>query len=762
MPLNILIVGAGAIGAFYASRLALVAGTSVSVICRSNYKAVKANGFQVTSPQYGDYTFTPANTFANPEEARQSQIQWDYIVVSTKALPDVSDDSAILEGLVSDKTAIVLIQNGLGVEDPYAKRFPQAAICSAVTIATCAQPEHGQIKHNRWTRINSGPYLPHLDTGGTSDTDSRVIEKNNTFIALLKEGGIKDAEAYTHAKLQLVRWHKIAINASMNPTSVFILCSPNNLMSQDPEVQRHLKGVMTEILETAPKILGQPMPKDFASPDQIIRSTLKNTSGSKPSMAIDWEAGKRMEIEVILGNPLRIARERGYEMPRLQSLYAMVRMAQEIRDQNKGKLVAIIEISPHLGQQEHQLQQRWLQSQELPIQQYPIVQMRDGSFRPQMMSAPLHPTQNEIAQLQQQRQERQQQQLIHNIAPRQMQQQQRQWQQQRQQQQPPNIGAPGELQQYPMSHSPNNLLYHEYRHQQQQQQQQQSNRHQINQQVGELMSQIHRSPPSSTGRETPLTILHTSTPTVQSTSNQGSPISPPGTTTQGSLNSAINISGQVNELRSRLYATAVSRIPISDRLLRAYYRHDNHPYGRLENSIPDPIPPLHNEAQLRQLADDLALTKQEAERDEKERVQEAIRAAEAARAAEVARAAQAAHDAQVARAVEAARVAQAATIERERIKRRIEELRKDSSSNYRHLLEKNELIPLKESETPDKYLMMLLANREMPLDKDSELALAIMFAKDYWEDYAEWPRDVERYAGYERARRAERMAGNLA
>jgi 2-dehydropantoate 2-reductase len=335
MSANILIVGAGAIGAFYASRLAVISGVSVSVVCRSNYKAVKANGFQVTSPQYGDYTFVPANTFANPEEARKSDIQWDYIVVSTKALPDVSDDSTILEGLVSDKTAIVLIQNGLGVEEPYAKRFPQAAICSAVTIATCAQPEHGQIKHNRWTRISSGPYLPHLDTGNKKDTDARVTEQNDAFIALLKEGGIRDAEAYSHAKLQLVRWHKIAINASMNPTSVLTQCLPNNVMSLDPELQRHLKGVMLEILETAPKILGEPMPKEFATPDQIIRSTQKNTSGSKPSMAIDWEAGKKMEIEVILGNPLRIARDRGFEMPRLQSLYAMVRMAQEVRDQKK-------------------------------------------------------------------------------------------------------------------------------------------------------------------------------------------------------------------------------------------------------------------------------------------------------------------------------------------------------------------------------------------------------------------------------------------
>jgi 2-dehydropantoate 2-reductase len=335
MPTQILIVGAGAIGAFYASRLAVVSDVAVSVICRSNYSAVKSHGFKITSPQYGDYTFVPAHTFANPAEARQSNIQWDYIVVSTKALPDVSDDSAILEGLVGAETAVVLIQNGLSVEDPYTTRFPHAAICSAVTIASCAQPSHGTITHNRWTRINSGPYLPHLDTGAAQPRDASISAKNNTFIDLLVQGGIKDAQAYTHAKLQLVRWHKIAINASMNPSSVLTLCSPNAAMASDPEVSLHLKGVMHEILSTAPKILGQPMPSEFATPDAIIRSTQRNTSGSKPSMAIDWEAGKNLEIEVILGNPIRLARKRGLEMPRLQSLYALVRMAQEVRDRRR-------------------------------------------------------------------------------------------------------------------------------------------------------------------------------------------------------------------------------------------------------------------------------------------------------------------------------------------------------------------------------------------------------------------------------------------
>jgi 2-dehydropantoate 2-reductase len=339
MTIRILIVGAGAVGAFYASRLAQVPDVQVSVICRSNYKAVAASGFSVSSPKYGDYTFTPTRTFANPKEAVAADITWDYIVVSTKALPDVSDDSEILSGLVKDgHTAIVLIQNGLGVEEPYLKRFPNATILSAVTIVSAAQTSPGVIKHNRWTRINIGPYLPGTtDSIGSNEAQKTAINLNKMFVILLQKGGINDAEEYSHAKLQMVRWHKIAINASMNPSAVLSNGTTNNAMSTDPELYIHLKGVMDEVLSTAPKVLGTPLPKEFATPEAILKSTRKNTSGSKPSMLLDWEQGKKMELEVILGNPIRIAREKGLEMPRLQSLYALLRKAQENRDNPPNK-----------------------------------------------------------------------------------------------------------------------------------------------------------------------------------------------------------------------------------------------------------------------------------------------------------------------------------------------------------------------------------------------------------------------------------------
>ncbi|KIW89130.1 uncharacterized protein Z519_09982 [Cladophialophora bantiana CBS 173.52] len=333
MPLEVLFFGAGAIGAFYASRVARNANTNVSVVCRSNYSAVKASGFRITSSQYGDYNWTPTRTFNSPESARKSGVNWDFVVVSTKALPNVSDDSKLLEGLVGPKTAIVLIQNGLGVEQPYSERFPQATILSAVTIASCAQPSNGYIKHNRWTRINVGPYFS--DSSPPAEVKAKVTAQNQTFVDLLLKGGIKDAIADTHEKLQLVRWHKIAINASMNPSAVLSGGSTNEAMSNDPELSRHLKGVMEEVLTTAPKVVGKPFPSGFATAEQILRSTRKNTSGSKPSMLLDWEGGKLMELEVILGNPIRLAREKGYEMPRMQTLYALLKMAEKNREAQK-------------------------------------------------------------------------------------------------------------------------------------------------------------------------------------------------------------------------------------------------------------------------------------------------------------------------------------------------------------------------------------------------------------------------------------------
>ncbi|KAI1327420.1 2-dehydropantoate 2-reductase [Xylariaceae sp. FL0255] len=368
---HILFVGAGAVGCFYASRLHHPSQhIYTSLTARSNYVAIAKSGVSLHTRSFGDYNFRPYAVFPSvdaavpnsPSSAGQNGGQppppssgWDCIIMTTKALPDRTDDAAMIAPLVSAKTCIVLIQNGVGVEEPYRKHFPQNPIVSAVTIVSAEQISQGVIRQNRWTRISLGPYNHGLGAkggkqppaiyaagGGDNNSDSELVRRGHECMAKLARwwtdlGGIRDVETHTEMELQTIRWHKLCINAAFNPTAVLSGGRGNADQLTDPELREHIVGIMNEIWNAAPQVLGQPFNHEsVATPDRIVRSNERN-SGAKPSMLLDWEAGRPMELEVILGNPVRIARACGVEMPKLQTLYALLRSMQKTREERAAK-----------------------------------------------------------------------------------------------------------------------------------------------------------------------------------------------------------------------------------------------------------------------------------------------------------------------------------------------------------------------------------------------------------------------------------------
>ncbi|KAI1881165.1 hypothetical protein JX265_001405 [Neoarthrinium moseri] len=353
-PVHILFVGAGAVGCFYASRLHHPASSVyTSLTARSNYSVIAKSGVTLQTHSFGDYNFTPHAVFPSVTAAAETKSEdgfgaprdgWDYVVVTTKALPDQSDDSQLIAPLISAKSCIVLIQNGVGVEEPYRKRFPRNPIISGVTVVSAEQIKQGTIRQNRWTRISLGPYGDgRTGNGPASEGTKRLLTEGHARMDDLARwwtelGGIKDVETHTELELQTIRWHKLTINAAFNPTAVASGGRGNADQLKDPELREHILGIMNEIWTAVPKILGKPFPENLATPERIVRSTERN-AGAKPSMLLDWEAGRPMELEVILGNPVRIARHAGVEMPRLQSIYALLKSMQEVRDASrKAKL----------------------------------------------------------------------------------------------------------------------------------------------------------------------------------------------------------------------------------------------------------------------------------------------------------------------------------------------------------------------------------------------------------------------------------------
>ncbi|CAO1621633.1 unnamed protein product [Parajaminaea phylloscopi] len=341
---NILVVGAGAVGCFYASKLHHPEqNVHVSLVCRSNYKAIAANGVQLKTRDFGDYHFRPRSAYPSIDAAGKDTPPsgWDIVIVTTKALPDRVDDAKSIEPLVTPgRSVIALIQNGVGIEEPHRARFPQNPIVSCVTVISAEQVEHGVIVQNRWTRVSMGPYTDGVGDDQASDLARRGNEAQRRLAQLWSRGGIKDAEPHTEKELQLIRWHKLTINAAFNPSAV--LCGGRgnaSMVLDDKELRRHIEGCMSEIFAVAPRVLNVAnnggFPAHLATPERIVKSTERNSRSAKPSMLLDWEASRPMELEVILGNPVRIARSRGYDMPRLQTMYALLKSAQVQREQRQ-------------------------------------------------------------------------------------------------------------------------------------------------------------------------------------------------------------------------------------------------------------------------------------------------------------------------------------------------------------------------------------------------------------------------------------------
>src|SRR4051812_10507564 len=106
--MKIAVVGCGAVGSFYGAKLAR-AGQEVHFLLRSDYDAVRRNGVMIKSGQ-GDFNVRPRCAKA-PEQIGPS----DLVMIALKATAN-DQFPKLLPPLVSQNTAVLTLQNGLGNE----------------------------------------------------------------------------------------------------------------------------------------------------------------------------------------------------------------------------------------------------------------------------------------------------------------------------------------------------------------------------------------------------------------------------------------------------------------------------------------------------------------------------------------------------------------------------------------------------------------------------------------------------------------------
>lgn len=258
---------------------------------------------------------------------------FDYVVVTMKNLPDVYSIPDIIRPAISAHTAIVLIQNGIYIEEPILQAFPQCTVISGVSMIGAHQYD-GRIIHDDPDDVGFGVFFnPNLP----KESQQARLEE---FVQIY---GIAAPLCKTVPDIVWSRWRKLVWNGTFNT-----LCALTGL---DCSRIRYFGG--ENLLRPAMEELNAIAKADgYVLPDDIIETMIEIEPLDvfcRPSMLVDVDKGNPMEIEVILGSPLRIARKLGVSTPVLDSIYKMLKLIQCRNLEKRGLLKMPEKIPVHEG-----------------------------------------------------------------------------------------------------------------------------------------------------------------------------------------------------------------------------------------------------------------------------------------------------------------------------------------------------------------------------------------------------------------------------
>jgi 2-dehydropantoate 2-reductase len=243
------------------------------------------------------------------------------------------------------KTSIVLIQNGLGVEEPILAAFPANPLLSVVAYLASSQVSTGKITMIGRENLVMAEYRqPNVDGEQQRDLLFDLFLKGGVSMEV-----VPDIERPRWQKLILWAgnffwpglladcWH-IRPSSSLLPriTAIASLCVATDLdtsgVTTYAPTAELLKNVMRDIVTVA-NAYGYDFDKDTEVEKMFQR--VATLQAYKPSMYLDSVRNQPMETEVIFGNPLRRAKEKSVSVPYLETMYAL---CSAINAKKQGRL----------------------------------------------------------------------------------------------------------------------------------------------------------------------------------------------------------------------------------------------------------------------------------------------------------------------------------------------------------------------------------------------------------------------------------------
>ncbi len=289
------VIGTGAIGGYYGAKLAR-AGQEVHFLLHRDYEYVRANGLQVDSCD-GSFHIDSVNAYARTEDMPPS----DVVLVCIKSVNNHLLGS-LLPPLLHEGTLVVMIQNGIGVEQDVQALFPGVQLAAGLAFICSAKTEPGLVSHQCYGSINLANY---------SCRDEGLFA---AVVSHFRAAGIETGEVEYHE----ARWKKAVWNMPFNGMTV-ALKTQTDLLLKDPSTRQLIRDQMMEVVG-ASRALGV-SGVDEAFVEKMIQVTDAMTPYS-PSMRLDYDYHRPMEIHYLYTRPIEMAREAGFLMPKLEMLEA--------------------------------------------------------------------------------------------------------------------------------------------------------------------------------------------------------------------------------------------------------------------------------------------------------------------------------------------------------------------------------------------------------------------------------------------------------
>lgn len=330
--LNILIVGAGAIGCFVGGRLAAT-GQNVTLLGRAPLmNKINGDGLVLRHPTRPRETAYPTTATS----LEQLSAPFDFILISVKA----PDTPQVIEQLAASRLPLadaylVSLQNGIGNEEKLAGTFGSKKVVAGTVTIPISMPEPGVIEVSK-------------DKGGLGLAPLQPGQPVQALADALNFAGLTTP---IYPDYQAMKWSKLLLNIVNNASSAILDQPPariignRRLFNLEIEALREGVAVMKAMGLQAVKLPGYPV--DWLAwlvgagwlplpvKGAILRPAMVSGRGTKmPSLHIDLVAGRPgSEIEVLNGAIAQAGQKLGVDTPVNQALTDILRglVAGELR-----------------------------------------------------------------------------------------------------------------------------------------------------------------------------------------------------------------------------------------------------------------------------------------------------------------------------------------------------------------------------------------------------------------------------------------------